>query len=111
MSIGWSQSLPASLFMKQYWAAIFLHGTEQGTARGRRSGIPEAVFFHADVSWCVNRKDRFGKNVFEAGARTPRPRTWTPSASTPCLRKTPRARWNVSIVGEPRPVASQREGT
>ena len=43
------------------------HGA--GAARRRRSGIPKAAFskLMLNFTWWVNRKDRFGKNLFEGG--------------------------------------------
>jgi hypothetical protein len=51
------------------WAALFLHRTEMAT----RGEIDLKFLKHAfnklllNFTWWVNRKDRFGKNVFEGG--------------------------------------------
>jgi Glycosyl hydrolase family 63 C-terminal domain len=53
----------------QAWAAIFLYRMEQ-TLRGRTDvDFLKRVFgkLSANFGWWVNRKDRFGKNVFEGG--------------------------------------------
>jgi Glycosyl hydrolase family 63 C-terminal domain len=51
------------------WAALFLHRTEMGLR-----GEPDLNFLKStfnklllNFTWWVNRKDRFGKNVFEGG--------------------------------------------
>jgi hypothetical protein len=51
------------------WAALFLHRTEMGSR-----GEPDLNFLKGtfnklllNFTWWVNRKDRFGKNVFEGG--------------------------------------------
>ena len=51
------------------WATIFLYRTEQAL-RGRTDlGFLRRVFgkLSANFSWWVNRKDRFGRNLFEGG--------------------------------------------
>jgi hypothetical protein len=51
------------------WATIFLYRTEQ-TVRGQGDvAFLKRVFgkLMANFTWWVNRKDRFGKNVFEGG--------------------------------------------
>ncbi len=51
------------------WAALFLYRMEQG-ARGAGDQEFLKSAFHKlllNFNWWVNRKDRFGKNVFEGG--------------------------------------------
>jgi hypothetical protein len=53
----------------QAWAAIFLYRMEQAL-RGRHDlGFLKRVFGHltANFGWWVNRKDRFGRSLFEGG--------------------------------------------
>ena len=51
------------------WATIFLYRTEQALQGKRRSRVSQALFakLMLNFSWWVNRKDRFGKNLFEGG--------------------------------------------
>ena len=51
------------------WATLFLYRTEQAAARRGRRRVPQAAFgkLLLNFTWWVNRKDRFGKNVFEGG--------------------------------------------
>jgi len=84
------------------------HGA--GTAQGWTSRIPEGGFFQAVVSWWENRKDRFGNNMLETGSSCG-PLRWTGDVarrgSRPVFVATSS---NVSVLGEPRPVGSRREG-
>ncbi len=51
------------------WATIFLHRTQQALrGEGDREFLKRSFGkLLANFSWWVNRKDRFGKNVFEGG--------------------------------------------
>ncbi len=51
------------------WATLFLHRTEQALGRGTDLEFLVATFnkLLLNFTWWVNRKDRFGKNVFEGG--------------------------------------------
>ena len=51
------------------WATIFLYRTEQALRGQERSRFSEADLRQADANfgWWVNRKDRYGKNLFEGG--------------------------------------------
>ena len=51
------------------WATIFLYRIGAGASRRRRHGIPQALVrkLMLNFTWWLNRKDRFGKNVFEGG--------------------------------------------
>ncbi len=51
------------------WAAIFLHRTEQALGREPDLGFLARVFskLSLNFTWWTNRKDRFGKNLFEGG--------------------------------------------
>ncbi len=53
----------------QAWAAIFLYRTEQGLNGRTDLQFLKRVFgkLAANFAWWVNRKDRFGKNLFEGG--------------------------------------------
>ncbi len=51
------------------WATLFLHRTAQGSRREVDMPFLKAAFnkLLLNFSWWANRKDRFGKNVFEGG--------------------------------------------
>ena len=51
------------------WAAIFLHRTEQALGREPDLEFLTRVFtsLSLNFTWWTNRKDRFGKNLFEGG--------------------------------------------
>ena len=51
------------------WAAIFLHRTEQALGRDPDLAFLARVFakLSLNFTWWTNRKDRFGKNVYEGG--------------------------------------------
>ena len=51
------------------WATLFLHRTEQALRGERDVDFLKAAFnkLLLNFTWWVNRKDRFGKNVFEGG--------------------------------------------
>ena len=51
------------------WAAIFLHRTEQALGREPDLEFLASVFtkLSLNFTWWTNRKDRFGKNLFEGG--------------------------------------------
>ena len=51
------------------FATLFLHRIEQGTKGAVDLGFLKAAFnkLLVNFTWWVNRKDRFGKNVFEGG--------------------------------------------
>jgi hypothetical protein len=51
------------------WAALFLHRMEQGAGGAGDPDFLKTVFakLMVNFTWWVNRKDRFGKNVFEGG--------------------------------------------
>jgi hypothetical protein len=51
------------------WAAIFLHRTEQALGHGVDFEFLKRCFtkLMLNFSWWVNRKDRYGKNLFEGG--------------------------------------------
>ena len=51
------------------WATIFMYRMEQALRGQGDLGFPEALFgkLMLNFTWWVNRKDRFGKNVFEGG--------------------------------------------
>jgi hypothetical protein len=51
------------------FATLFLHRTEQGSGRETDVTFLKAAFqkLLLNFTWWVNRKDRFGKNVFEGG--------------------------------------------
>jgi hypothetical protein len=51
------------------WATLFLHRTEQALGRETDLDFLKSVFHKLllNFTWWVNRKDRFGKNVFEGG--------------------------------------------
>ena len=51
------------------WATLFLHRTEQAMRGETDLDFLRATFnkLLLNFTWCVNRKDRFGKNVFEGG--------------------------------------------
>src|SRR6201999_3665563 len=51
------------------WAAIFLHRTEEALRGKGEIAFLKRVFAKLTLNfdWWVNRKDRFGKNVFEGG--------------------------------------------
>ena len=51
------------------WAAIFLHRTEQALGRDPDREFLARVFtkLSLNFTWWTNRKDRFGKNLFEGG--------------------------------------------
>ena len=52
------------------WATIFLHRTEQALrARARSRSSSQRVFtkLSLNFTWWTNRKDRFGKNLYEGG--------------------------------------------
>jgi hypothetical protein len=51
------------------WAALFLHRMEQGTSGAGDPEFLKSAFTRLllNFNWWVNRKDRFGKNVFEGG--------------------------------------------
>jgi hypothetical protein len=53
----------------QAWAAIFLYRTEQALRGKTDLDFLKRVFgkLAANFGWWVNRKDRFGKNLFEGG--------------------------------------------
>jgi hypothetical protein len=51
------------------WATLFLHRTEQAIHGKTDLGFLKAAYnkLLLNFTWWVNRKDRFGKNVFEGG--------------------------------------------
>ncbi|SFI17319.1 glucosidase [Nitrosomonas sp. Nm34] len=51
------------------WATLFLHRTEQAMNGGTDIAFLKSAFnkLLLNFTWWVNRKDRFGKNVFEGG--------------------------------------------
>ena len=51
------------------FATLFLHRTEQALGGGEDTDFLKSVFNRLllNFTWWVNRKDRFGKNVFEGG--------------------------------------------
>ena len=51
------------------FATLFLHRTEQALRGEVGPGVPQVPFnkLLLNFTWWVNRKDRFGKNVFEGG--------------------------------------------
>jgi hypothetical protein len=51
------------------WATLFLHRTEQATRGQMDTEFLKSAFnkLLLNFTWWVNRKDRFGKNVFEGG--------------------------------------------
>jgi hypothetical protein len=51
------------------WATLFLHRTEQSLRGGTDVDFLKSAFnkLLLNFTWWVNRKDRFGKNVFEGG--------------------------------------------
>ncbi len=51
------------------WAAIFLHRTEQALGRDLDLEFLARVFtkLSLNFTWWTNRKDRFGKNLYEGG--------------------------------------------
>jgi hypothetical protein len=51
------------------WATLFLHRTEQALTGKADVGFLKSTFnkLLINFTWWVNRKDRFGKNVFEGG--------------------------------------------
>src|SRR5206468_3994859 len=51
------------------WATLFLHRTEQGLTGETDLEFLKSAFnkLLLNFTWWVNRKDRFGKNVFEGG--------------------------------------------
>jgi hypothetical protein len=51
------------------WATLFLHRTEQALGRETDVSFLKMAFnkLLLNFTWWVNRKDRFGKNVFEGG--------------------------------------------
>ena len=51
------------------WATLFLHRTEQALHGETDMDFLKSVFnkLLLNFTWWVNRKDRFGKNVFEGG--------------------------------------------
>jgi len=51
------------------WATIFLHRTEQALGREPDFGFLARAFtkLSLNFSWWTNRKDRFGKNLYEGG--------------------------------------------
>ena len=51
------------------WATLFMHRTEQALHRETDMDFLKSVFHKLllNFTWWVNRKDRFGKNVFEGG--------------------------------------------
>jgi hypothetical protein len=51
------------------WATIFLHRTEQALGREPDYGFLARAFVKLSMNftWWVNRKDRFGKNLYEGG--------------------------------------------
>jgi Mannosylglycerate hydrolase MGH1-like glycoside hydrolase domain len=53
----------------QAWAALFLYRTEQGIKGAGDVEFLKSAFSKlvANFTWWVNRKDRFGKNIFEGG--------------------------------------------
>ena len=52
------------------WATLLSVPHRAGAPRRGRSGFPRSASFHKlllNFTWWVNRKDRFGNNVFEGG--------------------------------------------
>ena len=49
------------------WATLFLHRTEQPSRRGDIDFLKAFRKLVLNFTWWVNRKDRYGKNVFEGG--------------------------------------------
>jgi hypothetical protein len=50
------------------WASLFLYRTEQGEGKGDIEFLKRSFNkLMLNFSWWVNRKDRFGKNLFEGG--------------------------------------------
>ncbi len=51
------------------WATIFLHRTEQALGRDPDLGFLARIFtkLSLNFTWWTNRKDRFGKNLYEGG--------------------------------------------
>jgi hypothetical protein len=70
------------------WATIFLHRTEEALRGEGDLAFLKRAFgkLMLNFTWWVNRKDRFGKNVFEGGFWV-----WTTSACLTAARRYPPA--------------------